>query len=68
MFTYKLPISTEILFNKISDFLSKIFIKARCALLPFKSKKLEYQNKFIKLGIIHNTIFSICFLNFKTGG
>ena len=67
MLTSKLPISTEILFNKISDFLSKIFINFQDALYYPLSQKLEYQNKFIKLGIIHNTIFSICFLNLKQG-
>ena len=66
MFTYKLPISTEILFNKISDFYQRYLLISKMHLLPF-SQKLEYQNKFIKLGIIHNTIFSICLLNLEQG-
>lgn len=67
MFTSKLPISIEILFNKVSDFLSKIFVNFQDVLYYPFSQKLEYQNKFIKLGIIHNTIFSICLLNLEQG-
>ena len=67
MFTYKLPISTEILFNKISDFLSKIFINFQDALYYPFSQKLEYQNKFLKLGSNHTTIISICLLNLEQG-
>ena len=67
IFSNKMPISIEILFNKLSDFLSKISVNFQDVLYCPFSQKLEYQNKFIKLGIIHNTIFSICLLNLEQG-
>ena len=66
-FSITLPTNFESIFNKINDFLSLIFIKYENVKYFPLNQKIVLDNKVIKLGIIHNTIISMCLLYLKDG-